>query len=197
MPESPKKYALLSVSDKTGLIKLGDGLLKLEYDLISTSGTARAIADAGLPVTEVSDLTGFPEILGGRVKTLHPFISGGVLAQRDLPRDVAEMAEHGIPDIQIVAVNLYDFPSNPSVDTIDIGGHTLLRAAAKNWRSVIPICDREDYDFVLANLRNGPLSIHVRQHLAKEAFSETRAYDEAVERWFMDQIVEAKRAKDD
>ncbi|NEP25481.1 MAG: bifunctional phosphoribosylaminoimidazolecarboxamide formyltransferase/IMP cyclohydrolase, partial [Moorea sp. SIO3I6] len=143
--------ALLSVSDKTGLIDFARQLVEeLEFDLISSGGTAKALQSEGLPVTKVSDYTGFPEILGGRVKTLHPRIHGGILGRRDLPEDVAEMETNQIRPIDLVVVNLYPFEETvakpdvslaEAIETIDIGGPTLLRAAAKNYAHLTVLCN--------------------------------------------------------
>src|SRR5499427_3249116 len=153
--------ALLSVSDKTGLVDLGRDLVARGFELVSTGGTARALADAGLPVTSVSTVTGFPEMLDGRVKTLHPAIHGGILARRDRPDDLAAIARHGIGLVDVVVVNLYPFAkaaANPEtpfdglVEEIDIGGPSLVRAAAKNFRDVLVVVSPDDYGAVLAEL---------------------------------------------
>ncbi len=184
--------ALLSLSDKTGLIDLARGLHNLGIELIASGGTARAIADAGLPVTPVSDLTGFPEILDGRVKTLHPAIHGPILA-RDTDAHRAELAEHGLSPIDIVVCNLYPFQQTvtrpdvteaEAVETIDIGGVTLLRAGAKNFERVIVLVDPADYGWVLEALAgDGPDLAH-RRRLALKAFRHTAAYDAAISHYF-------------
>ncbi|MCX7730639.1 MAG: bifunctional phosphoribosylaminoimidazolecarboxamide formyltransferase/IMP cyclohydrolase PurH, partial [Candidatus Caldatribacterium sp.] len=144
----PIRAALLSVSDKTGLGDLARGLHELGVQLLSTGGTARYIRDLGIPVREVAEVTGFPEILGGRVKPLHPVIAGGILARRDKPEDVEDLKKHGIPLIDLVVCNLYPFERKIAegeknlevlVEEIDIGGVTLLRAAAKNWKYVVVV----------------------------------------------------------
>ena len=154
--------AILSVSDKTGLIDLAKGLTDLGFELISTGGTARAIAAAGLPVMNVSDVTGFPEMMDGRVKTLHPAVHGGILARRHRPDDLAAIAAQGIQPIDLVVVNLYPFgkaadnpdtPFDALVEEIDIGGPSLLRAAGKNFRDVLVVVDPADYPKVLEELR--------------------------------------------
>jgi phosphoribosylaminoimidazolecarboxamide formyltransferase/IMP cyclohydrolase len=181
--------AMISVSDKTGVGMLGQGLADLGATVFSTGGTRRALEAAGVPVRPVSDLTGFPEILDGRVKTLHPAIHGGILARRDRPSHLAELAEHGLEPIDLVAVNLYPFAetvARPEVtlaealEQIDIGGPTLLRAAAKNFTAVIPLCDPADYAMVLEALRGAGLDQAARRQLAAKAFHHTAAYDALV-----------------
>ena len=151
--------ALLSVSDKTGIVDVGRGLAARGFQLVSTGGTARALSDAGLAVTSVSDLTGFPEMMDGRLKTLHPALHGGILARRDRPDDLAALARHGIGLVDVVIVNLYPFAkaaANPAtpfdalVEEIDIGGPSLVRAAAKNFRGVLVVVDPADYTALLA-----------------------------------------------
>src|SRR5215813_7409490 len=153
--------ALLSVSDKTGIVDLGRGLAARGFELVSTGGTARTLANAGLAVTNVSDITGFPEMLDGRVKTLHPALHGGILARRDHPDDLAALAEQGIGLVDVVIVNLYPFATaaaNPEttfdelVEQIDIGGPSLVRAAAKNFRHVLVVVDPARYDDLLRQL---------------------------------------------
>ncbi len=179
--------AILSVSDKTGLAALAGGLHRLGVELISTGGTARAIAGAGVPVTSVSDVTAFPEMMDGRVKTLHPAIFAGILARRDRPDDLAGIAAHGIQPIDLVVVNLYPFgqaADNPDtsfdglVEEIDIGGPSLLRAAAKNFRDVLVVTHPQDYTRVLDELaRDGGPSLEFRFGLMKKAFLHTGQYD--------------------
>ena len=173
--------AILSVSDKTGLVDFGRGLDRLGVELVSTGGTAKALADAGLPVVNVSDVTGFPEMMDGRVKTLHPAIHAGILARRPAD-DLEAIAAHGITPVDLVVVNLYPFarrPQNPDtpfdalVEEIDIGGPSLVRAAAKNFRDVLVVVDPADYAQVLEELaRRGP-SIRVPLHADAESL---RAY---------------------
>jgi phosphoribosylaminoimidazolecarboxamide formyltransferase/IMP cyclohydrolase len=180
--------ALLSVSDKTGIVDLGRGLAARGFELVSTGGTAKALADAGLAVTGVSDLTGFPEMMDGRVKTLHPALHGGILARRDRPDDLAALARHGIGLVDLVVVNLYPFvkaASNPAtpfdalVEEIDIGGPSLVRAAAKNFRGVLVVVDPEDYAPLLAAIDATP-SLAFRFGLMRKALSHTAAYDTAI-----------------
>ncbi|MDQ7793592.1 MAG: bifunctional phosphoribosylaminoimidazolecarboxamide formyltransferase/IMP cyclohydrolase [bacterium] len=184
------KRALLSVSDKTGLADFARGLVATGTELVSTGGTAAFLRGEGLPVTPVSDLTGFPEILGGRVKTLHPRIHAGILARRDLPADREQLARHDIGGIDLVAVNLYPFRqvvSRPEValetaiENIDIGGPTLLRAAAKNHRHVLVIVDPADYPEVLA--AGHEISPALRYRLAIKAFRHTAVYDAGIAEW--------------
>ena len=179
--------AILSVSDKTGLLELGRGLVALGAELVSTGGTARALAEGGLAVTNVSDVTGFPEMMDGRVKTLHPAIHGGILARRNRPDDLAAVKAQGISLVDLVVVNLYPFakaaanpetPFDALVDEIDIGGPSLLRAAAKNFRDVLVVVDPADYPRVIDELRRqeGPASAF-RFELMQKAFKHTGAYD--------------------
>jgi phosphoribosylaminoimidazolecarboxamide formyltransferase/IMP cyclohydrolase len=176
--------ALLSVYDKTGIVDLARGLHDLGWELVSSGGTARALAEAGLPVTPVDQVTGTPEMLGHRVVTLHPKIHGGILADRSLPEHQQDLARHGIEPIDLVVVNLYPFDTEPSIELIDIGGPAMVRAAAKNHAHVGVVCDPADYTVVLAELRAaGELSETTRRRLAAAAFARTAAYDAAVARW--------------
>ncbi len=193
MPE-PISQALLSVSDKTGLVEFARGLTRLGIRLLSTGGTARALAEAGLPITEIGAYTGFPEMLDGRVKTLHPKVHGGILARRDLPAHVAALEQHAIPTIDLVVVNLYPFRETvakpgctleDAIENIDIGGPTMVRAAAKNWQHVGVVVDPADYASVLDELQRerGVLGTGTRFALARKAFSHTAAYDGAISNW--------------
>lgn len=191
--------ALLSVSDKTGLVDFARGLAALGFDLVSTGGTARALRDAGLAVADVSDVTGFPEMLDGRVKTLHPAVHGGLLARRDVPAHVAALAEHGIAPIDLVVVNLYPFRETvarpnvspeEAVEQIDIGGPSMLRSAAKNFDAVTVVVDPADYTAVLDALGVGTATHDgraFRQALAAKVFAHTAAYDAAIAAWFAQQ----------
>ncbi len=182
--------ALLSVSDKTGLVPFATALAGAGWDLVSTGGTARALAEAGLPVVAVSDVTGFPEMLDGRVKTLHPRVHGGILARRHRPDDLAALAAHDITPIDLVVVNLYPFAKAAStpgiafddlVEEIDIGGPSLVRAAAKNFRDVLVVVEPADYDRVLeAITAEGGASPSLRFDLARRAFAHTAAYDRMI-----------------
>ncbi|MCP5286287.1 MAG: bifunctional phosphoribosylaminoimidazolecarboxamide formyltransferase/IMP cyclohydrolase [Burkholderiaceae bacterium] len=178
--------ALISVSDKTGVLDFARALHAQGVRLLSTGGTAKLLADAGLPVTEVAELTGFPEMLDGRVKTLHPRVHGGLLARRDLPAHMAALAEHGIGTIDLLVVNLYPFAQataradctlEDAIENIDIGGPAMLRAAAKNWTDVTVLIDPADYPRVLAELKTGGVERATRFMLAKKVFAHTAAYD--------------------
>ncbi len=178
--------ALLSVSDKTGVLDLARALHTLGVKLLSTGGTARLLAEAGLPVQEVADLTGFPEMLDGRVKTLHPRIHGGLLARRDVPAHMAALTEHGIGTIDLLVVNLYPFAQataratctlDDAIENIDIGGPAMLRAAAKNWEHVAVVIAPADYPRVLAELAAGAVTRETRFMLAGKVFAHTAAYD--------------------
>ena len=176
--------ALLSVYDKTGLVDLAAGLRDLGWELLSSGGTARALAEAGIDATEVADVTGSPEMLGGRVKTLHPAIAGGILADRSKPEHLADLERQGIEPIDLVVCNLYPFRSQPSIEMIDVGGPTMVRAAAKNFDSVGVVVDPSDYREVLTELGDrGALSMTTRRRLARAAFASTAAYDAAIVGW--------------
>src|SRR3954462_7974391 len=180
--------ALLSVSDKSGVVDLGRGLAARGFELVSTGGTARALTDAGLAVINVSALTGFPEMMDGRVKTLHPALHGGILARRDRPDDLDALKTHGLGLVNLVVVNLYPFvkaASNPAtpfdalVEEIDIGGPSLVRAAAKNFRGVLVGGDPPDSPRLLAALDETP-SLAFRFELMRKALAHTAAYDTAI-----------------
>ena len=182
----PELTALISVSDKTGVLDFARALHAQGVRLLSTGGTARLLAEAGLPVTEVAQLTGFPEMLDGRVKTLHPRIHGGLLARRDLPAHMAALAEHGIGTIDLLVVNLYPFAQataradctlEDAIENIDVGGPAMLRAAAKNWADVAVVIDPTDYARVLAELATGGVERATRFRLATKVFAHTAAYD--------------------
>lgn len=183
--------ALLSVTDKTGLIEFARGLHQLGVELISTGGTAKAIHAAGIPVREVSEITQFPEMLDGRVKTIHPRIAGGMLARRSKPEHMEALARHDIPTIDLVCVNLYDFasvaarsdaPLEELIENIDIGGPTMIRAAAKNYTDVAVVTSPTDYETLLGEMRahHNVLSLETRWLLARKAFDTTAAYDRAI-----------------
>ncbi len=181
--------ALLSVFDKTGIEELGARLASAGYELISTGGTHRSLTEAGVPVRQVSDVTGSPEILEGRVKTLHPVIHGGLLARRDSPAHMDELSQHGIDAIDMVVVNLYPFVDTISkagvtlddaLENIDIGGPTMLRAAAKNFPAVAVVVDPEDYSWVADALAGDGLDLQQRRNLAAKAFQHVAVYDAAV-----------------
>ena len=179
--------ALLSVFNKSGIVEFAAGLHALDWELISSGGTAKVISDAGIPVIDVADYTGSPIMLGHRVVTLHPKIHGGILADRDDPEHQQDLETHNIETIDLVVGNLYPFQADPSIETIDIGGPTMVRAAAKNHHHVGVVVDPNDYDIVLAELQNaGSLSSGTRQSLARKAFAHTAAYDAAIVSWFDD-----------
>ncbi|MGI4880096.1 MAG: bifunctional phosphoribosylaminoimidazolecarboxamide formyltransferase/IMP cyclohydrolase [Janthinobacterium lividum] len=186
--------ALLSVSDKTGLIDLGTALARHGVELVSTGGTAAALRAAGLAVTEVADLTGFPEMMDGRVKTLHPTVHGGLLALRDAPEHLAAMAAHGIAPIDLAVVNLYPFAATVAkgadrdtiIENIDIGGPAMIRSAAKNHGFVACVTDPADYAMLVTELdaSGGATSLATRKRLAATAFAATAAYDAMISGWF-------------
>ena len=186
--------ALISVYDKTGLVQFARGLVDLGFELVASGGTASALAEAGLAVARVEDVTGFPELLGGRVKTLHPRIHAAILARHDVADDLASLAEHGIEPFDLVCVNLYPFELVATqldvadadvVEMIDVGGPSMLRAAAKNHAYVTAVCRPEDYESVLVELRSeGSTSLETRRRLATTAFATTAAYEAAISGWF-------------
>lgn len=189
------KQALISVSDKTGVLDFARALSAMGVKLLSTGGTAKLLSDNGLAVTEVADYTGFPEMLDGRVKTLHPKVHGGILARRDFPEHQAALAQHGIPTIDMVVVNLYPFQQTvakqqctleDAIENIDIGGPAMLRSSAKNHKDVVVICDPSDYEKVLVELRNnnGDVAYETRFALAKKVFAHTAQYDGAITNYF-------------
>ncbi len=179
----------MSVYDKSGLVDFGRNLASLGWELVASGGTARMLKADGLTVVEVAEMTGAPEILGGRVKTLHPAVHGGILAQ-DIERDHSDLAAQGIDMIDLVVCNLYPFEDTiaapdvtvaAAIEQIDIGGVTLLRAAAKNFKRVAVVCDTNDYDAIINQLRaDGSVDAATRQKLAVKAFAHTRDYDTAI-----------------
>ncbi len=185
------KQALISVSDKTGVLEFARALAAMNVKLLSTGGTAKLLADNGLQVTEVADYTGFPEMLDGRVKTLHPKVHGGILARRDFPAHMDALSQHAIPTIDMVVVNLYPFQQTvakdqcsleDAIENIDIGGPAMLRSSAKNHKDVVVICDPSDYDVVLAEMRANQREVayETRFGLAKKVFAHTAQYDGAI-----------------
>ncbi len=191
------KRALLSVSDKTGIVEFARGLTELGIEVISTGGTARALMENGIRVRSISELTGFPEIMDGRVKTLHPKLYAGLLAVRDNDEHLAAAEEHAVEFVDLVCVNLYPFERTAAqrgardedvIENIDIGGPTMIRAAAKNHAYAVPVVDPVAYDAVLAELRESDcrLSPNTRESLAAEAFAYTARYDTAIARWFQE-----------
>lgn len=184
--------AIISVSDKTGVTDFANGLSQLGFEVFSTGGTRKALAEAGVPVKSISEITGFPEILDGRVKTLHPAVHGGILARRDLPAHMEELARNDIKGIDLVAVNLYPFVQTvakegvaleEALENIDIGGPTMIRAAAKNFPSVIVVVDPADYSLVLDGLKGGGLDLAERKRLAQKAFQHVAVYDTAISQY--------------
>ena len=194
MSEVAIKRALLSVSDKSGLVELGRDLAARGVELISTGGTAKALRDAGLEVRDISDVTGFPEMMDGRVKTLHPKVHGGLLAVRDNAEHAAAMEEHAIGAIDLVVVNLYPFEATVAkgaerdeiIENIDIGGPSMVRSAAKNHAFVTIVTDPADYETLTGELeeRGGATSMEFRKAMAAKAFAATAAYDSMISQWF-------------
>ncbi len=193
MTASPIKYALLSVSNKTGIEDFAQALIEQGFSLLSTGGTAKLLRDANITVRDVSDYTGFPEMMDGRVKTLNPKVHGGILARRDNEGDLASMEEHGIARIDVVCVNLYPFREavakegctiNDAIENIDIGGPCMVRAAAKNHAFVTIVVDPSDYNMVIDAMKDGSLDINKRRALAVKAFAHTAAYDGAIANHF-------------
>lgn len=200
MADHPRRVtrALLSVSDKSGLIEFARALSQHGIELVSTGGTSKAIADAGLKVRDVSELTGFPEMMDGRVKTLHPNVHGGLLAIRDNPEHAKAMKDHGIGPIDLLVVNLYPFEATVDkgasqedcIENIDIGGPAMIRAAAKNHDDVAVVVEASDYQAVLDELatNNGATTLTLRKRLAAKAYARTAAYDAAISNWFANQL---------
>jgi phosphoribosylaminoimidazolecarboxamide formyltransferase/IMP cyclohydrolase len=187
--------ALMSVFDKTGLDVFARGLSELGVEIVASGGTAAYVAELGIDVVPVEELTDFPELLGGRVKTLHPRVHAGILARRSFEADLDELREHEIRTFDLVCVNLYPFQSvtarrnvreEDAVEMIDIGGPALLRAAAKNFVDVVPVCETARYDEILAELRAGGVEFQTRRRLAAEAFAHTAAYETSIAAWFAD-----------
>ena len=202
------KQALISVSDKTGVLEFAQGLAAQGVKLLSTGGTAKMLRDAGLTVTEIGDYTGFPEMLDGRVKTLHPKVHGGILARRDLAEHMATIEQHGIPMIDLVCVNLYPFAATiakagvtleDAIENIDIGGPAMVRSSAKNYNGVAIVTDPEDYAPLLAEMKanGGALQLATRFNLAKKAFTHTARYDSMIANWLtgLEEGAEAKPAE--
>ena len=180
------KLALLSVFDKTGITKLAQSLVDAGWTLLSSGGTAAKIAEAGLPVTDVADHTGSPIMLGHRVVTLHPKVHGGILADRNNAEHQADLEMHDIAPIDLVVVNLYPFNSEPGIEMIDIGGPTMVRAAAKNHEFVGVVVDPDDYSAVASEVKAGDLSAETKRRLARKAFAHTAAYDASIVSWLDD-----------
>ena len=189
--------AIVSVSDKTGVTDFAKGLSQVGFEIFSTGGTKKALTEAGVPVKSVSEVTGFPEILDGRVKTLHPMVHGGILAKRSLPSHMEELTKNKIEAIDLIAVNLYPFVQTVSrgevtmdeaLENIDIGGPTMVRAAAKNFPSVIVIVDPADYPAVLEKLRAGGVDLDERKRLAQKAFQHVASYDTAISQYLRQDV---------
>jgi phosphoribosylaminoimidazolecarboxamide formyltransferase/IMP cyclohydrolase len=190
----PISRALMSVTDKSGLAEFAKFLAGYQVEILSTGGTAKLLRDNGVPVVEVSEFTGFPEMLDGRVKTLHPKIHGGILGRRDLASHQEQMAAHGIEPIDLVVVNLYQFEQaiakpgctlEDAIENIDIGGPTLLRASAKNYQAVTVVVDPADYPQIMAEMKlnKGATTIGTRFNLARKVFKLTHEYDGAIYRY--------------
>ena len=192
------KRALLSVSDKTGIVEFAKKLNEAGVEIISTGGTMKAIKEAGIPVMYVSDVTGFPEIMDGRVKTLNPYIHGGILAVRENEEHVAAMKEHKITGIDMVVVNLYPFRQTiakpdvtqaDAIENIDIGGPAMIRAAAKNFKFVTVVVNPSRYDEIAADVaKDGGVKDELRLQLAQEAFHHTASYDDCIQDYLAKQI---------
>ena len=191
MKEVKIKRALVSVSDKTGAVQLGQMLHAMGVQILSTGGTARSLQEAGIPVIEVSHYTGFPEMMDGRIKTLHPKIHGALLGKRDNAEHMQQMKIHGIEPIDLVVVNLYPFEKTvakpdctleEAIENIDIGGPTMLRSSAKNYQDVAVVTDPQDYGEIIEELKKsgGTLSLETRFRLAKKVFKLTSHYDKAI-----------------
>src|SRR5579863_8010783 len=206
MPDRLRKIsrALLSVSEKSGLIDFARQLDKRGIMLVSTGGTSKALVESGLAVLDVADLTGFPEMMDGRVKTLHPKVHGGLLAVRENPEHEAAMLAHGIAPIDLLVVNLYPFEATVArgasfpdcIENIDVGGPAMIRAAAKNFDAVVVLVDAEDYPALLAELaaHDGATTLAFRKAMAQKAFARTAAYDATISNWFAAEIGEESPA---
>jgi len=191
--QSTVKRALLSVYDKTGIVELGKGLAAFGVEIISTGGTLKLLTDNGVAARHISEVTGFPEILDGRVKTLHPMIYGGLLARRDDPNHIKQLEEHGIKAVDMVVANLYPFEEvikqpgcelSTALENIDIGGPCMIRASAKNFMDVIILTDPSDYSSVLSSLTdNGDVLREKRLEFAVKAFKKTSGYDAVINRY--------------
>jgi len=192
--------AIVSVTDKTGIVDFAKELSKLGVEILSTGGTARALREGGISVTDISDYTGFPEMMDGRVKTLHPKVHGGLLGLRDNPEHVGMMAQHGIKTIDMVVVNLYQFEKtvakdgvtlDEAIENIDIGGPSMLRSSAKNFKYVTVVVDPSDYEVVLKEMETsgGETKLETRFRLAKKVFRLTHLYDGAISQYLEKEMV--------
>ena len=186
--------ALISVYDKAGVADFARGLAELGWEIVASGGTAAHLEEDGIDVTRVESLTGFAELLGHRVVTLHPAVHGGILARRDVEADLADLAAHDIEPFDLVCVSLYPFAEHESVETIDVGGPSMLRGAAKNYEHVAAVCGPGQYAPVLEEVRrDGSLSLETRRELAAEAFATTAAYEAAIAAWFVrDDVLPAR-----
>ena len=189
--------ALISVSDKSGVVDFARGLRELGIEIFSTGGTKKSLEAARLKIRSISELTDFPEILDGRVKTLHPAVHGGILARRDLPQHLSQLSQHHIELIDIVVVNLYPFVEtvtragvslDEAIENIDIGGPSMIRSAAKNFASVLVVIDPADYDAILKKLRRGNIDSGYRKRLAQKAFQHVALYDTAIAQYLNEEI---------
>ncbi len=192
-----KRRAILSVSDKTGIVDFAKGLEKHGFEIVSTGGTAKALREAGIKVTGISEVTGFPECLDGRVKTMHPLVHAGILAMRDNPEHMKQVEDLGVTLVDVVAINLYPFKATilkegtkfeEAIENIDIGGPTMIRAAAKNWQDVSVVVDPADYSKVLDELENGGVTLDTKRHLAYKVFEHTASYDSLISNYLRDQL---------
>lgn len=190
------KRALISVTDKSGIVEFARSLNELGYEIVSTGNTFKSLKEKGIKVIQIDEVTNFPEILDGRVKTLNPYIHGGILYKRDNEGHVNTVNEHNIGPIDLVVVNLYDFEGNLKnnkahdvmIENIDIGGPSMIRSAAKNYKDVLIIVDTKDYDFIIESLKNGEVSLEDRKKLAYKAFSTTARYDALISNYFREQL---------
>lgn len=190
------KRALISVTNKDGVVDFAKGLVELGFEIVSTGGTMKVLQENGVSCIAIDDVTGFPEMLDGRVKTLHPMVHGGLLYRRDLPSHVETIKKHGIHPIDLVCVNLYEFEKAlkagkdlpDMIENIDIGGPSMIRSAAKNFKDVLIVTDPKDYDNVLDAIKNDTTDFDFRMNLAYKAFSMTGAYDAMISRYFADQV---------
>jgi phosphoribosylaminoimidazolecarboxamide formyltransferase/IMP cyclohydrolase len=198
------KRALISVSDKTGIVDFARELSSLGLEILSTGGTAKTLRDAGIPVVEVSDYTGFPEMLDGRLKTLHPKIHGGLLSRRSNPKDMEDIKKHGINTIDLVVVNLYPFEKtiakpnvtfDEAIENIDIGGPAMLRASSKNFADVTVVVDPADYSVVLQEMKKsgGEISRETKLNFANKVFAHTARYDTLIAN-YLTAVIEKKRS---
>lgn len=190
------KRALISVTDKTGVVEFAKELNKLDYEIISTGNTFKTLKENGVNVIQVEDVTNFPEILDGRVKTLNPYIHGGILYKRDKESHVETVNEHKIHSIDLVAVNLYDFEGtlkagkshDEIIENIDIGGPSMIRSAAKNYKDVIVVVDIKDYDSIIEKLKTDTMTLEDRKKLSYKAFSTTGRYDALISSYFAGEV---------